>query len=92
MDGLSHFTAIIDTVRTTLVELVAEMRAGTPPGAVLPSHDVAEQAVDIAINGNLSRVLINQVAPHANGAAAAGKGVGQLSVVEIHRANEASDA
>jgi hypothetical protein len=72
MVGLSHFTAIIDTVRTTLVELVAEMRAGTPPGAALPSHDVAEQAVDIAINGNRNRVVINQVAPHANGAAAAG--------------------
>lgn len=61
--GLSFFVAILDTVRTTLVELVAEMRAGTPKGEGMPSHDVAEQAVDIAIKGNRNRIVINQVAP-----------------------------
>jgi len=70
--GLSFFVAILDTVRTTLVELVAEMRAGTPSGEALPTHDVAEQAVDIAINGNRNRVVINQVAPNATAAASAG--------------------
>ena len=70
--GLSFFVAILDTVRTTLVELVAEMRAGTPSGEALPTHDVAEQAVDIAINGNRNRVVINQVAPSGTAAASAG--------------------
>jgi hypothetical protein len=72
MVGLSHFTAIVDTVRTTLVELVAEMRAGSPPGASLPTHEVAEQAVDIAIKGNRNRITVNQVVPHAAGAASTG--------------------
>jgi hypothetical protein len=67
--SLSFFVAILDTVRTTLVELVTEMRAGTLPGEALPTHDVAEQAVDIAINGNRNRVVINQVAPNGAGAA-----------------------
>jgi hypothetical protein len=70
--SLSFFVAILDTVRTTLVELVAEMRAGTPDRDALPTHDVAEQAVDIAINGNRNRVVINQVAPQGAGAASAG--------------------
>jgi hypothetical protein len=70
--GLSFFVAIIDAVRTTLVELVAEMRAGTPSDKSFPTHEVAEQAVDIAINGDRNRVVINQVAPSATGAASAG--------------------
>jgi hypothetical protein len=72
MVGLSTFAAIIDGVRTTLVELVAEMRAGSPVGVTLPTHEVAEQAVDVAINGNKNRITINQVAPHATGTAATG--------------------
>jgi hypothetical protein len=70
--GTSFFVAILDTVRTTLVELVAEMRAGTPSGEALPTHDVAEQAVDIAINGNRNRVVINQVGPSGTAVASAG--------------------
>jgi hypothetical protein len=69
---VSRFAAIIDTVRTTLIELVAEMRAGTPRGASLPTHEVAEQAVDIAIMGNRNRITISQVGPHGDGAAAGG--------------------
>jgi hypothetical protein len=69
---VSRFAAIIDTVRTTLTELVAEMRVGTPRGESLPSQEVAEQAVDIAIRGNRNRITISQVAPHGEGAAAGG--------------------
>jgi hypothetical protein len=75
MVGLSEFAAIIDNVRTTLVELVAEMRAGSPPGTALPTHDVTEQAVDIAVYGKRNRIVVNQVAPHGAGAAATGGGV-----------------
>lgn len=70
MVGLSTFAAIIDTVRTTLVELVAEMRAGSSPGVGLPSHEVAEEAVEVAVYGKRNRVVVNQVG--ADGAAAGG--------------------
>lgn len=55
--SLSAFVRILDIVRTTLVELVAEMRAGTPPGARLPSHQIAERAFDVAIRGDRNRVV-----------------------------------
>lgn len=47
---------IIDRVRTTLVELVAEMRAGMPDDADVPSASVADQAVGFAVHGNGNRV------------------------------------
>jgi hypothetical protein len=60
-------------VRTTLVELVAEMRAGMPLGSGLPSHEAAEQAVDVAINRKRNRVVVvNQVASDGQVAATAG--------------------
>jgi hypothetical protein len=67
--GASDLASIIDTVRTTLVELVAEMRVGTPAGANLPPRDVTEQAVDIAVFGNRNRIVVNQAAPEASGSA-----------------------
>lgn len=70
--SLSPIARILDVVRTTLVELVAEMRAGTPGGSQLPTREIAEQAVDIAINGNRNRVVVNQVGPGSNVAASAG--------------------
>lgn len=63
---------ILDIVRTTLVELVAEMRAGTPSGQALPSPEVANQVVQFVINGKGNRVVTNQVAP--GGQAAGGSG------------------
>jgi hypothetical protein len=75
--SLVPIARILDVVRTTLVELVAEMRAGTPPGDSTPSREIAEQAVDVAIHGRRNRVVINQVAPH--GEAVAGLG-GSVSV------------
>lgn len=70
--NLAPIASIIDVVRTTLVELVAEMRAGTRSGEALPSREIAEQAVDIAINGKRNRVVINQVGAGGQAAAAAG--------------------
>jgi hypothetical protein len=58
-------SGILDVVRTTLVELVAEMRAGTPAGVVVPSAEVTEQAVSVAIYGNRNRVVVAQAAPGA---------------------------
>ncbi len=40
-------SGVLDRVRTTLVELVAEMRAGMPATAETPSAEVADQAVTL---------------------------------------------
>jgi len=54
---------VVDIVRTNLVELVAEMRAGTPRGRSVPSREVAEQAVSVVVGGKRNRVV---VIGHAN--------------------------
>ncbi|MXW76581.1 MAG: hypothetical protein F4Z58_11195 [Acidimicrobiaceae bacterium] len=49
---------VVDQVRTTLAELVAEMRAGTPSSSDLPAADVANQAVSVAVQGKGNRVTV----------------------------------
>lgn len=63
---------ILDMVRTNLVELVAEMRAGTPAGQALPTPEVANQVVNFVINGKGIRVVTNQVSGSAGAATAGG--------------------
>lgn len=58
--SLIPLTRILDAVRTRLVSLIVEMRAGTQRGKALPSRDVAEQAVGIAIYGKGHRIVIQQ--------------------------------
>jgi hypothetical protein len=77
--NMAPIARILDVVRTTLVELVAEMRAGTPVGQDTPPREVAEQAVGVAIHGKRNRVVINQVGPSGTAAAA----VGKVSVGEV---------
>ncbi|PKN82932.1 MAG: hypothetical protein CVU47_01175 [Chloroflexi bacterium HGW-Chloroflexi-9] len=55
------FAGIVDQVRNRLVELVAEMRAGTPDHAAVPSADVANQAVEVVIHGKGNRVHVAPV-------------------------------
>jgi hypothetical protein len=69
--SLTPLERVLDVVRTTLVELVAEMRAGTPAGQKVPDRAVAEQAVAIAIKGNRNRVVIQQVSGEGQAAASA---------------------
>jgi hypothetical protein len=72
--SLPPIIGIVDRVRTNLVELVAEMRAGTPAGQTLPSPEVAAQAVDIAINGYRTRIknlTVNHVVAGGDAAASA---------------------
>jgi hypothetical protein len=61
---------IIDGIRTTLVELLAEMRAGTPAGQAFPTEAVADQAVRIAVTGDGNRVTVL----HSSGADQIGDG------------------
>lgn len=49
---------VVDQVRTTLAELVAEMRAGTPSSSALPTAGVANQAVNVAVQGKRARVTV----------------------------------
>jgi len=52
---------VVGQVRTTLAELVAEMRAGTPSSSTVPTAGVANQAVSVAVHGRRSRVTIQSV-------------------------------
>lgn len=61
---------IIDQVRTTLTELVAEMRAGMPAAQDLPSAEVANQAVNVAVHGDRARVVITSAQSSATGTGA----------------------
>ena len=50
---------VIDRIRTTLVQLVAEIRAGMPDDQDIPSPEVATQALNIAIHGKKARVNVS---------------------------------
>lgn len=63
--SLIPLTRILDAIRTRLVALIAEMRAGTPRGKTMPTREVAEQAVGIVIYGTGHRIVIQQDSPGA---------------------------
>ena len=70
--ALSSLNRVLDGVRTTLVELVAEMRAGmddreNDAEPLVPSERVADQAVQIAVYGNKARIELGQVGPTSAG-------------------------
>jgi hypothetical protein len=58
---------VLDRIRTTLVELVAEMRAGMPESAETPSPEVADQAVNVVIHGRGHNVNVTTVAASGSG-------------------------
>jgi hypothetical protein len=49
---------VIDRIRTTLVELVAEMRAGMSEDVGVPNAELASQAVNVAVYGRGHRVTV----------------------------------
>jgi len=63
----SAIAGVLDSIRTTLVELVAEMRAGMPASAEVPSRDVADQAVHVAVYGEGARVNVTAAAASGSG-------------------------
>lgn len=63
--SLMPITRVLDAIRTTLIALIAEMRVGTPRGAVLATREVAEQAVGVVIHGKGHRIVIQQDSPGA---------------------------
>jgi hypothetical protein len=49
---------IIDGVRTALAELIAELLAGMPEDQDVPSAELTNQAVNVAVSGKKSRVTV----------------------------------
>lgn len=64
---------VVDQVRTALTELVAEMRAGTPHDQELPSAEVTNQAVSVAVHGKNSRVVVTSVSASGDAIATPGE-------------------
>ncbi|MDQ1357613.1 MAG: hypothetical protein QOG44_1986 [Acidimicrobiaceae bacterium] len=58
---------IVDQVRTSVIELVAEIRAGIPDDTAVPSRALADQAVNIAVHGKKSRLTITTAQASAGG-------------------------
>lgn len=56
--GLVSLHGVVDQVRVALTELVAEMRAGTPTGEDVPTPDVTNQAVNVAVRGENARITV----------------------------------
>jgi hypothetical protein len=57
----STIASVCDNVRTTLVELVATLRRGMANGEEVPSSDLAERAVGLAVYGDRSTVIVGNV-------------------------------
>ncbi len=52
---------IVDQVRNTLTELIAELRATTPRSSALPTREATDQAVNVAVNGDRSTITVSTV-------------------------------
>jgi hypothetical protein len=65
---------VLDAIRTTLVTLVAEMRAGMAESAQSPSAAIADQAVNVAVHGDKNRIEITSAQASGNGSHLAGAG------------------
>jgi len=69
-----HLCDIVDQVRTTLAELVAEMRAGMPQNQDVPSGELVTQAVNVAVHGHKSRVTVTSASASGSSSALVGPG------------------
>lgn len=54
----SALQGIVDRVRTALAELIGELLAGMPEGQDVPSAELTNQAVNVAVSGKKSRVTV----------------------------------
>lgn len=61
--GTGVLRGVLDAIRTTLTELVAEIRAGTAAGDVTPSPDVVRQAVQFTVYGKGNRTTVAAAGP-----------------------------
>lgn len=63
--------SVVDQVRTTLTELIVELRAGTPDDQDGPPAAVANQAVNVVVHGRGSHVNVTTAQAASEGMAAA---------------------
>jgi AbiTii-like protein len=71
----SSLEAVVDQIRTRLVELVAEIRAGVDDETELFSAELADQAVSIVIRGDGNRVVTNNTrVAHGDNLSSSGSG------------------
>lgn len=63
--SLIPLVRVLDVIRTKLVALIAELRAGMPTSISVPSREVTEQAVGVVIHGKGHRVVIQHGSPGA---------------------------
>jgi hypothetical protein len=63
----SALRGVVDQVKTTLVELVAEMRAGMPDDAKVPSPEIADRALSVAVHGKKARVNVTSAQASGGG-------------------------
>jgi hypothetical protein len=56
----SAIEGIVEVVRTRLIGLIAEIRAGLEPDEEMPSSELTEQAVNVVIRGRGNRVSVAQ--------------------------------
>ena len=49
---------VVEKIRTKVIELVSEMRSGMDRNEKIPSSDLASQAVNVVVKGDLNRVTV----------------------------------
>lgn len=58
---------VLDRVRTTLTELLAEMRAGMPTDGGVPTAALADQAVSVVVHGRGARINVTSAQAEGEG-------------------------
>lgn len=66
----SAINGVLDQIRTSLTQLVAEIRAGMPANEAIPSAEEANQAVHVIVTGKRSRVRVTSAQASGEGATA----------------------
>lgn len=62
----SAIEGVVEVVRTRLIGLIAEIRAGLEPHQEIPSTELTEQAVSVVIHGRGNRVSVAQGAERSD--------------------------
>jgi hypothetical protein len=68
--SVSSIQGVLDRVRTAVVELVSELRAGMPDDVDTPSPEMAEQAVNVVLHGGKRNQVTVMTSKADNGGSA----------------------
>jgi hypothetical protein len=82
--GTGVLCGVIDAIRTTLTELVAEIRAGAAVENGIPSPETVGQAVQFAAYGKGNRITVATAGPGGTATAhIRGRGAGEDQVLDV---------